>query len=258
MSLKKSSLARLGYESFEDWNSNPNHLYIGRDMSHHVPGALGSKWGNPFKAKKANKNSLNKCLKRYEDHVRRNPDLFTSVMELEGKELGCWCKPYPCHGDILIKLFKERQSEDLCSSRYNYQKPSPVLTPCGSNGDSDEGKDLFMNDPDVWTPLRLNGGADTSHAGQEENYDSRDISNESDPLSVVSQEGSMSDQDIRDVLFDAGYTIEDINEIITLKSESNESACQSKPGNASTASATNSTSGYSSSARAMEIIQVYW
>ena len=64
VSLKKSSLTCRGYKSFEDWNSDPNHVYIGRNMSHHVAGALGSKWGNPFKAKKnkfkkVNKNSLN-------------------------------------------------------------------------------------------------------------------------------------------------------------------------------------------------------
>ena len=58
VSLKKASLSRRGYKSFEDWNSNPNHVYIGRNMSHHVPGALGSKWGNPFKPKKSNKYSL--------------------------------------------------------------------------------------------------------------------------------------------------------------------------------------------------------
>ena len=113
VSLKKSSRTKRGYKSFEDWNSDPNHLYIGRNMSHHVGGALGSKWGNPFKVKKkANKNSLNKCLERYEHHIRMNPDLFNAVMELEGKELGCWCKPSPCHGDILIKLFKERQGSN--------------------------------------------------------------------------------------------------------------------------------------------------
>ena len=56
VSLKKSSLSLRGYKSFEDWNSDPNHAYIGRDVSHHVAGALGSKWGNPFKVnKKSNK-----------------------------------------------------------------------------------------------------------------------------------------------------------------------------------------------------------
>ena len=81
MSLKKFSLKRRGYISFEDWNSDPSHVYIGRDMSHHVAGALGSKWGNPFKAKKGNKSSLNKCLKRYEDHIRKNPHLFNAISE---------------------------------------------------------------------------------------------------------------------------------------------------------------------------------
>ena len=112
VSLKKYSLSKRGYESFEDWNSDPNHLYIGRDMTHHIAGALGSKWGNPFKAFKNNDYSRNLCLKRFEDHIRRNSGLFNAVMELEGKELGCWCKPSPCHGDILIKLFKERQDRN--------------------------------------------------------------------------------------------------------------------------------------------------
>lgn len=27
-------------------------------------------------------------------------------MELEGKNLGCWCKPEACHGDILVELIE--------------------------------------------------------------------------------------------------------------------------------------------------------
>ena len=69
-------------------------------------------------------------------------------MELEGKELGCWCKPSPCHGDILIKLFKERQGTD--SSQ------------CEINEDSDQGSGALVYTPSVFTPLRLNGGGDTS------------------------------------------------------------------------------------------------
>ena len=141
VSLKKVPLTSRGYESFEDWNSNSNHEYIGRDMTHHVAGAEGSKWGNPFKAKKRNKKSVKKCLERYEDYIRRNPDLFNAVMELEGKELGCWCKPYACHGDILIKLFKERQGtnpscqtlmESTISETYSSQAlERPVSTSIG-------------------------------------------------------------------------------------------------------------------------------
>ena len=135
VSLQGPSLSKRGYNSFEDWNSNPNHIYIGRNMSHRVPGALGSKWGNPFTFRRGDKNSLKQCLEKYENYIRRNPDLFNAVVELEGKEIGCWCKPLPCHGDILIKLFKERQNTSSSLSKSN-QEFIPVPYVCG-NGDDD-------------------------------------------------------------------------------------------------------------------------
>ena len=57
-------------------------------------------------------------------------------MELEGKEIGCWCKPGPCHGDILIKLFKERKGMNSCSSISDYREFTPVSTKGGSNWDN--------------------------------------------------------------------------------------------------------------------------
>jgi hypothetical protein len=32
------------------------------------------------------------------------------LKELEGKALGCWCKPKSCHGDVLIKLIEEKSN----------------------------------------------------------------------------------------------------------------------------------------------------
>lgn len=29
------------------------------------------------------------------------------LLELKGKRLGCWCKPAPCHGDVLVELIEE-------------------------------------------------------------------------------------------------------------------------------------------------------
>ena len=213
-------------------------------MSHHVAGALGSKWGNPFKVQGTGKNARKNCLKRYEDHIRNDPKLFREIMELEGKELGCWCKPSPCHGDILIKLFKERQSKNLLKS--DYQASSPILTQCGSNGDDGDDcydcyntdcafNNVFINSGDVMegtpsmsAPLRLNGGGDSSFDTSHECpiNDSQSVSNENDLLSWVNQNDSMSEQDIRDILFDAGYANEDIQDILTSKSKSNESACE--------------------------------
>ena len=39
---------RVWKDSFEHWSSSPDHLYIGRDMTRCAPGAVSSKWENPF------------------------------------------------------------------------------------------------------------------------------------------------------------------------------------------------------------------
>ena len=39
--------------------------------------------------------------------MRDNPLLYNSLMELDGKVLGCWCEPSPCHGHALVQLINE-------------------------------------------------------------------------------------------------------------------------------------------------------
>ena len=50
---------------------------------------------------------VEECLRLYEERVRNTSNLFNSISELEGLELGCWCKPNYCHGEVLIKLYNE-------------------------------------------------------------------------------------------------------------------------------------------------------
>ncbi len=75
-------------------------------MSFYIEGANQSKWANIFPVKKYGRD---KCLELYEEYIRNNKELYSSLEELEGKELGCWCKPEGCHGDILIKLLNEKK-----------------------------------------------------------------------------------------------------------------------------------------------------
>lgn len=102
------------YRDLMHWLQDPNHVYIGRNMSFYVDGAFQSKWANPFKVKKPNKvykkgkyYSLEESIVKYEAHIRNSPHLMDALPELKGKTLGCWCKPNQCHGDILIKLVNE-------------------------------------------------------------------------------------------------------------------------------------------------------
>jgi len=79
----------------------PFDIYIGRP----------SKWGNPFTHIK-DQNTLAKYLvstrKEAIDSYRQwilngeGSYLLKDIEELRGKTLGCWCKPLPCHGDVLI------------------------------------------------------------------------------------------------------------------------------------------------------------
>lgn len=107
ISVKKDNLKRLGYKDFEDWASYSDHLYIGRNMSYYVPGTYKSKWANNYTVKKY---GLNKALELYENYIRDNKELYNSLYEIDGKVLGCWCKPGKCHGDILIKLREEQKN----------------------------------------------------------------------------------------------------------------------------------------------------
>lgn len=74
-------------------------VYIGRP----------SKWGNPFSHKSGTLarykvSSIGEAIKQYEIWVQAQPSLMVALHELKNKTLGCWCKPGPCHGDILAKL----------------------------------------------------------------------------------------------------------------------------------------------------------
>lgn len=106
VNVKKKYLNKK-YANLEEWLKNPKHIYIGRNMSFYVPGANKSKWSNPFKLNKE-KSNIDEVLELYEQHIRNTPELWNSLNELKNKRLGCWCKPDKCHGDILIKLYREK------------------------------------------------------------------------------------------------------------------------------------------------------
>ena len=78
-------------------------IYIGR-RTRNTEFKYHTKWANHFIPKIY---GLEKSLELYEEHIRNSPELWDDLDELEGKVLGCWCKPKPCHGDILIKLMNE-------------------------------------------------------------------------------------------------------------------------------------------------------
>ena len=72
-----------------------------------------TKWGNPFRI--GVDGDRKEVLEKYENYLRNNPQLLKDIMELDGKVLGCWCYPEPCHGDIIQKFINFQKWEKLCS-----------------------------------------------------------------------------------------------------------------------------------------------
>ena len=82
-------------------------------------GVPGSKWGNPYHV---HDHGRKRAIQKYEERLRNISVLMRSIIELRGKILGCSCKPLPCHGDVLVKVYKEM----MCSHN---PAPLPSLQP---------------------------------------------------------------------------------------------------------------------------------
>jgi len=81
----------------------PYDVYIGRGRCP-TTGRAGS-WGNPWSKRR---HGLRACLEQFigmiDECVQDPRWLEHARRELQGRVLGCWCKPSPCHGDILARL----------------------------------------------------------------------------------------------------------------------------------------------------------
>ncbi len=95
-----------------------NAVYIGR----------GSKWGNPYIIGVDGNRML--CIQKYKEYIMQKPELLACLPELLGKNLVCYCKPQPCHGDVLIDLVDDLVT---CSSCGAYMLGTDASYMRGSN-----------------------------------------------------------------------------------------------------------------------------
>lgn len=86
-------------------------VYIGRAVMRDPWRLPASKWANPFKVSDY-AGGVAEVVALYAAHVRRTPALVAALPELRGKVLGCWCKPGPCHGDVLTAMAEDLREEE--------------------------------------------------------------------------------------------------------------------------------------------------
>ena len=78
-------------------------VYIGRACNMGGWRLPQSYWYNPYSVKQYGRDD---ALRRYREYVVQLPNFKERLAELGGKRLGCWCSPEPCHGDILVELYR--------------------------------------------------------------------------------------------------------------------------------------------------------
>ncbi len=131
-------------DTIRDWKVNPNYVYIGRPKRGKKPGQCkeGEEgyFGNPIERGEGcfmcgevhwEAGSTLKCYERWLRNALSfeaaqleatdwghptwgeiPPNLTNNVKALWGKTLVCFCKPNPCHGDILAQVCEELNDEN--------------------------------------------------------------------------------------------------------------------------------------------------
>lgn len=104
---------RPKYKNLKMWMSDTNNVYIGRGGVVFVDKERfprqDSMFANPYKIGKdgTRQDVLNKYKQYIEEKINSDKNYLDNLLLLEGKKLGCWCHPEPCHGDILLDFIKK-------------------------------------------------------------------------------------------------------------------------------------------------------
>jgi len=87
---------RIQRKRSKGWRMPEGAVYVGRP----------SKWGNPFTLHDGTREQVVEMFRNLiEGNIWSEPNVLSIRMELQGKDLVCWCKPdEPCHADVLLEI----------------------------------------------------------------------------------------------------------------------------------------------------------
>ena len=120
VNCKVKFIREIGYVDLKEWINSNNNVYIGRkgiifiDKQRFPPNS--SKFCNIYKIGKDG--TRDEVIKKYKSYMinklESSSQLRKELLELKNKNLGCWCAPELCHGNILLELI------ELYSNRIDY------------------------------------------------------------------------------------------------------------------------------------------
>jgi hypothetical protein len=69
-------------------------------------------FGNPFPVQRYGRD---KCIELHREYflkrVESDEPFRQAVLSLNGKRIGCFCKPLPCHGDVIKEWLDQQNSK---------------------------------------------------------------------------------------------------------------------------------------------------
>ena len=110
----KVAFIRPKYNNLKEWMEDPNNCYIEENRRVNIDGIGYPKKSSIFKipAYIKRQRDLDKgvMLNMYHDYIMdkisKDEEFKNELLNLRGKNLGCWCKPDICHGDVLMKILE--------------------------------------------------------------------------------------------------------------------------------------------------------
>lgn len=112
MSIVNCKVANIRpeYNNLREWMDDPNNIYIGRAGIVFIDNKrfpkTSSKFANPYKIGKDG--TRDQVIQKYKIYIKEKLQndiaLREELIKLKGKNLGCWCFPEPCHGNVLLEL----------------------------------------------------------------------------------------------------------------------------------------------------------
>lgn len=98
-----------------------NAVYIARGQPH--LGLPHSKFANPFKITDTDTREIvvEKYKKWLWEQIRSGKITLEDLLELENKDVLCFCAPAPCHGDVVVAAVKwARQKYDSIHGHWDW------------------------------------------------------------------------------------------------------------------------------------------
>jgi len=107
----KVKFIRPQYQNLKEWMEDENNIYIGRSGVVFIDNQRFPKqtslFCNPFKVGKHG--TREEVIQKYKEYIvakleKEEPHLKDNLIAMKGKNLGCWCYPESCHGNVLLEL----------------------------------------------------------------------------------------------------------------------------------------------------------